>query len=135
MFLMAPEEMEGLDPYEKIQHAHAFMLSAFKDFMAEVEGDGRDDDEEYAESPMEEMDESAPVIAEGYAVTYPDEQPPMFKCDSEEFPGRLAYSYESLDADNPMQGFGMPLGIPIGVVVRSSDNQDRLIPLSAASEY
>lgn len=135
MFLMEPEEMEGLDPYEKIQHAHAFMLSAFKDFMAEVNGDGKDDDEEYNESPAEEMDEQRPVLAEGYAVSYPDEEPPMFSCDSEEFPGRLAYSYESLDPENPMQYSGMPLGIPVGVVIRSSDNQDRLIPLAAAKEY
>lgn len=128
MFLMEPQEMEGLDPYEKMQHAHAFMLSAFEDFMAEVNKEGSDE-EEADESPAEEQEEQLPLAAEGYAVSYPDQQPPMFKCDSEEWPGRLSYSYESLDPENPQQYSGMPLGIPIGVVVRSSDNQDKLIPL------
>lgn len=126
--MIESNEFDGMDPYEKMQRASAFMLEAFQDFKAMMESlgnGGSDVEDDYdSEKYAEDSQSKRYQASECY-----DEEPQLFAQPKEDFPGRPSYDYTDLNPDDPKFYSGYEIGIPVGVVVRSTSGQDRLIPI------
>lgn len=73
---------------------------------------------------------------EEYADVADDEEAldPLLECDAEDFPGRKFYRFDDLHPDNGEFYAGKAIGIPYAVAVRTSNGQNRLIPLQIPGE-
>lgn len=115
---------------ERVQEKISFIQQAFMD-LKELMVDDRNLSEEETESNEEreaEMEDPSLESAE-YA---------MDKFDAacqHEFPGRPFYRFGEINPEDPAFASGKSLGIPYAVAVRTSEGQNRLLPLMTGSMH
>lgn len=117
-----------MDVFDSIVEKQALMMEAYKDFRDLCEqlksersnGDSSSSmDYSVAESPREELLES------------PEEE--LLEQNEErsfdEFPEVQSFSWKDIDPNDPAFWTGKSIGIPIAVVVRNGEGQDKLLPI------
>ncbi len=115
---------------ERVQEKISFIQQAFMD-LKELMVDDRNLSEEETESNEEREAELADPSLESaeYAMDEFDAA-----C-QHEFPGRPFYRFGEINPEDPAFASGKSLGMPYAVAVRTSEGQNRLLPLMTGSMH
>lgn len=124
------------DIYSRIKDANQLMAEGFAELrriaaeLANDRGLGSNDFSLHLEGrvePAEEMDDLPSMIGMDDSQRLDGYLEESYECS--DFPGRPFFDPDTIDPDDPGFASGMSLGIPIAVVVRSNDGQDKLLPI------
>ncbi len=128
----------------RLKDVHELMAEGFKELrriakeLSSERGLGSDDFASYM-SEDRETEEEQPnyaLMGEVEAGGVPESEAldaysssPSYEEECSDFPGRPFFDPKTVNWDDPAFAGGVSLGIPVAVVVRSHDGQDKLLPI------